>query len=231
MGAGKCQETTTVIQEDDDGLDQGSDWWGKRTGCWITDAFSKQNSQNFLMDGMQSEGNRRESKDMTEEWLGQVGEWKCHWWPDDYDNNDGDAALKGRVRLFSKVKNQCSQNWARNPYAALCRKQVVFSYLLSAQELNQLSWAPWTRKCKWQTTTALPIFALHTLREQVKNLQGSAGLGSGQWFLLTRPSQRRQGDPAAPQPSLEPWSFIMDQRPLLNRPQKSGDQASEFATS
>ena len=78
MGAGKCQETNTVIQEDDDGLDQGSDWWGKRNGCWITDAFSKQNSQNFLMDGMQSEGNRRESKDMTEEWLGQVGEWKCH---------------------------------------------------------------------------------------------------------------------------------------------------------
>lgn len=30
MGAGKCQETTTVIQEkDDDGLDQGSDWWGR----------------------------------------------------------------------------------------------------------------------------------------------------------------------------------------------------------
>ena len=49
------------------------------------------------MDGMQSEGNRRESKDMTEEWLGQVGEWKRHWWPDDYDNNGGDAALKWRV--------------------------------------------------------------------------------------------------------------------------------------
>ena len=77
MGAGKCQETTRVIQEDEDGLDQGSDWWGKRTG-WIMDAFSKQNSQNFLMDGMWSERNRQKSKNMTKGWLGQVGKWKCH---------------------------------------------------------------------------------------------------------------------------------------------------------
>ena len=36
MGAGKCQETTTVIQEDDDGRDQGvtagvENWMGH--GC------------------------------------------------------------------------------------------------------------------------------------------------------------------------------------------------------
>lgn len=42
-------------------------------------------------------------------------------------------------------------------------------------------------------TTELPIFAPHTLREQVTNLKGSAVLGSGQWSLLMRPSQRRQG--------------------------------------
>lgn len=42
-------------------------------------------------------------------------------------------------------------------------------------------------------TTELPTFAPHTLREQVTDLKGSAVLGSGQWSLLMRPSQRRQG--------------------------------------